>query len=155
MNGFYRSLMIFSDKTHCMRLFPPATATRCGAGLGVEPGGMVQRSSAGHAGGHAGRADRRLFQLCRRTGHKRRPRFERTGAARAGCSVSRTAGKVLAGQTGIGKRRVSNASVSLSALASSNACAVAVRILISASVNSSSRMPNCIRSVDLPVASWP
>ena len=32
MNGFYRSLMIFSGKTRCMRLFPPATAIRCWAG---------------------------------------------------------------------------------------------------------------------------
>ena len=41
-------------------------------------------------------------------------------------------------------------SPSLSVLASSNACAVAVRILISASVSSSNSVSNCIRSVDLP-----
>ena len=111
MLRFDRILQVFDDILRQDPLYEVVSTSHGYTLLGWEPNReeMVQRPVAGHAGGHAGRADRCLFQLCGGKGHKWRPGFDRAGAARAGRPVSRAAGEVLAGQIAIAKRRVSNA----------------------------------------------
>ena len=104
MLSFDRILQVFDDILRQDPLYEVVSTSH-----GYTLLGMVQRPSVGHARGHAGRVDRCLFQLCGRTNHKWRTGFERTGEPEAGCTVSRVAREVLAGQIGIGKRRVSNA----------------------------------------------
>ena len=109
MLSFDRILQVFDDILRQDPLYEIVSTRHGYTLLGWEPNREEWYSVLLLAVGHAGRADRCLFQLCGGKGHKRRLRFDRAGAARAGCSVSRTAGKMLAGQIDIRKRRVSNA----------------------------------------------